>query len=167
MFCPQCSAENNAGMKYCCQCGFLLGLVQFALEGHFEKIAATLKKSESALRKGLYITSLSIFVAIASVVRGAPFEISIPTLSFSVQVTHWWVGFISALVIGFPVILLGLARLRRVNRRLLEVEKRRQSGNSQPSPLFSVLPPAPSTSPIDKNPRLGEEETQRISPLKR
>jgi hypothetical protein len=117
MFCPQCSTENEADQSYCRKCGLPLSAIRLAVDGRVDQALTKLKKSEKSLRNGIIVSILLLAVTLYAAVRSGPFEIVIDPLVL--RVSNWLVGLVTSVVIGLPIVVIGLVRLRRA-RQLLE-----------------------------------------------
>lgn len=159
MFCPRCSTESGPAQSYCRQCGLTLSTVRLAMEGRVDEALTKLKKGKSALRKGFIIFTFFLLAAIVSLLRSGPFEIAIWPLTF--QITHWWVAVICSLLLGIPVILVGLSRLRRAER-LLDAHAEGSRRAVEEVDRTEALPPAAPGSVIeDRTQKLDERMPRR------
>lgn|GEM_PF-1387855 len=145
MFCPQCGSRNDLNKKYCRNCGFSLTHTQFVLDGNLDEAIAKIGKSEKAIRRGVKILFTFILIAIFLAVFADPFEITIgPPLESKISIHHWPTFIGLGLVLGGAAILMGLIRLRRVNRLLPPTDQLGQTAISESSQLED-LPSSVST----------------------
>jgi hypothetical protein len=144
MYCPECSAQNETGQKYCRRCGLPLTVIQLAIEGRVDEALARYKKGVSSLSGGTYILALCLFGALINM-----FMIPGPWNGYAVVANS-----IVGLVIGVPMIIAGRVRLSRAKRllssedqahRLIEAETPRTAALS---PLAATTDPLVSRIPI-------------------
>ena len=152
MFCPQCGVKNDPNKKFCRSCGFSLAYTQFVLEGDLEEAIEKLKKSESAIRKGVKTLFIFILIAIFLAAFADPFEISLGApLYTKIAISHWPTILGMGLVFGIGAILVGFARLRRANRLLPSVEQPAQSTISESNQADKLYPSIPTNKMIEAN----------------
>ena len=109
MFCPQCSSENGREQKFCRRCGLELTAARISLQGGVGAALTMHKKGESLLASGGLTLVIFIFAAIANIfLHGGLFPILMNLLL--------------GLVIGVPLMAVGLVRLQRAGRSLFPKE---------------------------------------------
>ena len=124
MFCPGCSTENDTNQSFCRKCGISLSAIRIALDGNIDHALTKLKKGERALRIGILVSLLLFFITLYAAVRSGPFQIVIDPIA--IRVSNWLAGLALSLVIGLPIVVIGLLRLRRA-RQLLETSTQSNS----------------------------------------
>jgi len=154
MFCPGCSTENDANESYCRKCGLSLSAIRMALDGTVDKALTKLKKSERSLRIGVVVSILLFFVTLYAAVRSGPFQIVIDPVV--IRVANWLAGMILSMIVGLPIVVIGLLRLRTA-RRLLEAPKQMNHRLVDNPKETHALPPA--ATPLS----VTEETTLKLS----
>jgi len=125
-----------------------------ALDGNINDALAKLKKGERTLRIGIIVSLLFFFVTLYAAVRSGPFQIVIDPVA--IRVSNWLAGLTLSVVIGIPIVVLGLVRLRRA-RLLLETSKASNTHQLENPKYTSALPPAATPLPVT------EETTMKLS----
>lgn len=167
MFCPQCGVKNDLDKKFCRSCGFSLARTQFVLEGHLEEAIEKLRKSESAIRKGVKTLFIFILIAIFLAAFADPIEIVLGApLNAKIAFSHWPTILGMGLMFGILAILVGFARLRSANRLLPSVEQSAQSTISESDQADKLYPSIPTNKMIEANQpapnSIGEDQTLKM-----
>jgi zinc ribbon protein len=144
MYCPECSAQNETGQKYCRRCGLPLTVIQLAIEGRVDEALAKYRKGVASLSRGTFILALCLFAALINM-----FLIPGPWNGYAVVANS-----IVGLVIAVPMIIAGRVRLSRARHvlssedqahHLIEPEAGRTAALS---PLGAITDPLVSQIPI-------------------
>src|SRR5215831_744785 len=134
MFCPRCATENELDQGYCRQCGQSLADVRLALEGSPSESLQKLEAGAKWMNGGLATLISFIFIALLLSVLGI--ALVNPVLS-SIAMLNVLLG----ALIGFPLVLVGKASVKRATRLLSRTQH--QIGNRAnslhgPSELFTM-----------------------------
>ena len=107
MYCPRCNTQNEWEQKYCRRCGLPLGGIRLGLEGHTEEALSNYKKGGGALSAGNIILVVCVSVALLN------FFLSSGPRNYGVLV-----NLLIGLLVGLPMIIIGLVRVSRAERLL-------------------------------------------------
>lgn len=158
MFCPQCGTENEAEQSFCRKCGLPLSAVRLAVDGSVAKALAKVKQSDKALRNGTFVSALLLAITLYAAVRSGPFEIVIDPLVL--RISNWMVGLFVTLVLGLPIVIVGLIRLRHA-RRLLEAPQEKPTSLLNEDGNTTALPPATTISVTEETTMKLPEQVRR------
>jgi len=136
MYCPKCSAQNEADQKYCRRCGLPLAMVQLATEGKMEEALATYKKAGETLSGSTIVLVICFLAALINLLL-----IPGPWGGYLILVNST-IGFLIAL----PMIIKGRMRLSHANRLLISDDPSRVVIDANQA--GAELPPAAITDPL-------------------
>ena len=135
MFCPKCGAENLLEQKYCRGCGHQLTGHMIALKGKLQDATINVKKGSDLVAIGLIIIGIC--------------KLNI-LLNLFVSSDHWGILFnvMLALIIGVPLIVIGVKRLTRAEKILIPKDEPDQSAIDTSSELIKQSRAADTDRPI-------------------
>ena len=126
MFCPRCATENELEQGYCRQCGLSLSDVRLALEGNPSESLQKLHAGTRWMNGG--IATLISFILIALLLSVLGIALGNPVLS-SIAMLNVLLG----ALIGFPLVFVGKASVKRATRLLSGAQH--QVGHGAPNSL--------------------------------
>lgn len=138
MYCPKCSAQNEAEQKYCRRCGLPLTVVNLALEGRVDEALAQYKKGGGSLSGGTITLGLCLIGALINLIL-----IPGPWNGYAVLANS-----IIGLVIALPMIITGHVRLSRAKRLLSSENPTHHLMKAESHQPATLLPPAAVTDPL-------------------
>ncbi len=160
MFCPQCSAENNLEQKYCRRCGLQLTAARIALPGVVDEALATYRKGANLLSGGSIFLIFSVMAALANILlNSSPWNYGVI------------INLLLGLVITVPMIVIGIARLRRAQRALQPKDERGQLESDYSQGKETLAAPAHPTgrllSPVEAPESITEGTTRHLTTSER
>jgi hypothetical protein len=153
MYCPKCSAQNEAEQQYCRRCGLSLAIVQLALEGRADAAIAQYKKGRSTLSKSVITLSIFAFAALVN-----PLLVTNPWASYLMLI-----NLVLGLVIALPMAVTGYVRLSRAERLLSTKDQSRRMIEDQSQQSGPTLSPAPVTDPLRSMPLAPNSVTEHTT----
>jgi hypothetical protein len=142
MYCPKCSAQNQAEQKYCRQCGLPLTTVQLVLEGHADEAIAKYKKGRGSISGGVIILSLASIGALINILLvPGPWNGYLATLNL-----------VLGLLIALPMVIAGYTRLSQADRLVSGKDQSRRMIDQQSQQIDASLSAASGADPLLSRP---------------